>query len=174
MARAGTGHEPWAEHEEAAPPLQVLVVDHRRAFREALAVRLAAEPDVVVVGAAGSFEAAEAALGELGPTVATVALGMGDDGLVLVTRSRRSRPPVRWVVVGSERDRPVDVADAIVAGASGFITMRASAATLALALRAALDGLSVTPEDLLREALHQVEQPPRDDEGDRPGTLDLR
>ena len=141
------------------PCLRLLVVDHRQAFSEALTVRLALEPDVVVAATAGSFEAAEALLDELEPTVGVVALDLvGGGGLVLVTAARRSHPAVRWVVMGSD-GAPLDVADAIVAGASGYVTMDSPAAVLALALRAAVAGFSLTPEDLLRSALVELDRP---------------
>jgi DNA-binding NarL/FixJ family response regulator len=140
------------------PGMRVLVVDHRRAFSEALAKRLGQEADVVVVGVAGTPEAAEEALDDLYPTVGTVALdlGAGSDGLVLVTRARRTHPGVRWVVVADDGE-PLDLADAMVAGASGYVTMDSPVAALVSALRGAVAGLSVTPDELLRRVLTEFD-----------------
>lgn len=149
--------------------LRVLVVDHRRAFSEGLARRLAQESDVVVVGIAKSSEAAEDALDEVHPTVVTVAMDLEDGGgLVLVTRARRTHPAIRWVVVGGDGE-PLDLADAMVAGASGYVTMSSPVAALAAALWGAAAGLSVTPEELLRRAIVEL-----DTRGTRHLDLDCR
>jgi DNA-binding NarL/FixJ family response regulator len=138
--------------------VRVLVVDHCRAFSEALAARLEREVDIVVVGVAETPEAAEGALDELHPTVGTVATEPGDGGkgLVLVTQARRTHPGVRWVVVGRDEE-PLDLADAVVAGASGYVTMNSPVAALAEALRGAVAGLSVIPDDLLRRVLTDLD-----------------
>lgn len=139
--------------------LRVLVVDHRRAFSEALAERLAQESDVAVAVVVESLEAAEGALDEVGATVGTVAIDLQNgSGLVLITRARQSHPAVRWVVVGTD-GRPLEVADALVAGASGYVTMSSSFAVLAGALRSAVAGFSVTPEELLRRAIVELDTP---------------
>lgn len=150
-------------HEDTTDPgdtrLRVLVVDHRRAFSQALAQRLAREADVVVVAAVESLEAAEGVLDEVRPTVGTVAIDLQDGGgLVLVTRARQSHPAIRWVVVGTD-GKPLDLADALVAGASGYVTMNSSAAALAAALRGAVAGLSVAPDELLRRAIAELDTP---------------
>lgn len=137
--------------------LSVLVADHRRAFSEGLAQRLAQEPDVVVVSIAESLDAAETALDALHPTVGAVASDLrGGGGLVLVMRARQSHPTVRWVVVGADGG-PLDLADALMAGASGYVTMRSPVAALAQALRGAMAGLSITPDELLRRALMELD-----------------
>jgi DNA-binding NarL/FixJ family response regulator len=145
--------------EPVGPQLRVLVVDHRRAFSQALAERLRCESDVAVVAAAESIEEAEGVLDEVRPSVATVAIDLLDrGGLVLVTRARRSHPAVPWVVVGTGGS-PLDLADALVAGASGYVTMDSSAAALAAALRGAVAGLSVVPDELLRRAIAELDVP---------------
>jgi DNA-binding NarL/FixJ family response regulator len=150
--------------------LRVLVVDHRRAFAEAVAARLAQEPDVVVLAVVQSLEAAERALDDLDPTVATVAVDLADGGaLVLVSQARRGHPATRWVVLG-EAGAPLELADAVVAGASGYVTKDCPATALVETLRGAVAGLSITPEELLRRALVELDAPPHRS----PHLVDLR
>ena len=140
--------------------VRVVVVDHRRSFSEAVAARLAQEPGIVIVAVAHSSEEAEAVLSELNPMVGAVAVDLpGEGGLLLVTRCRRAHPSIRWVALAGEGE-PLSLADAIVAGASGYLTKDSSAAALVAALRGAAEGLSITPEELLRRALMELDNPP--------------
>ena len=91
---------------------------------------LTEEPDVIVVAVVPSLEAAEKALQDLAPTVGTVAFDLqGGSGLVLVTQARRGHPATRWVALGEEGGA-LELADAVVAGASGYVTKHSPATAL--------------------------------------------
>jgi DNA-binding NarL/FixJ family response regulator len=80
-------------------PIDVLLVEDHPTFRFGLRMRLEAEPDITVVGEAGSAEEAVALVERTAPDVAVVDRNLpGVDGVELIRRrppraSRRSCSP---------------------------------------------------------------------------------
>jgi DNA-binding NarL/FixJ family response regulator len=99
--------------------IRILLVDDRADFRRALADLLGRQPDIEVVGAAGSLAEARGKLG--GVDVALVDRGLPDgDGLGLVSELREASPGVRVFVISSTAEK-VHPGDAFEAGADGVI-----------------------------------------------------
>jgi CheY-like chemotaxis protein len=107
------------EQEEEAGMLRVLVVDDRADFRQAFAALLEGQPDLEVMGQAGSVAEARAML--KGVDVALLDRGLPDgDGLKLMWPLREANPNARVLVMSAtaEMRHPED---AIEAGADGVI-----------------------------------------------------
>ena len=102
-----------------ARPVRVMLVDDRVDFRRAFASLLERQPDIEVVGTAGSL--AEARRKLRGVDVALLDRGLPDgDGLELVGELRAANPGVRVFVISSTAEM-IHPTDAIEAGADGVI-----------------------------------------------------
>ena len=137
-----------------APPLRVLVVDDEPLVRQGLRLILDAEEDIDVVGEAADGAEVPALVRSLRPDLVCMDVRMpGIDGirateLVL----REPDPPTVLVVTTFAHDD--HVADALLAGASGFLLKRATAEEMVQAVRTVGRGTSLlfpgTVRDLLR------------------------
>ncbi len=119
-------------------PLRVMLVDDHAVVRTGYRRLLDDEPDLQVVGEYGDADAAYAALGRLPQCSADLLvldLSMpGRSGLDMLRRARL-RWPVLRVLVFSMHDSPAMVAQALQAGADGFVTKSSEPALLVHALR---------------------------------------
>ncbi|GAA3366549.1 response regulator transcription factor [Streptomyces antimycoticus] len=117
-------------------PLRIVLVDDERMVRTALRAILSSEPDLQVVGEAGSGAEAVPVVRELRPDVVLMDVRMPDvDGIRATERilSTMADPPRVIVVTTFENDSYVY--DALRAGASGFLLKRARAEDLVQAVR---------------------------------------
>ncbi|SEB69446.1 response regulator transcription factor [Streptomyces melanosporofaciens] len=117
-------------------PLRIVLVDDERMVRTALRAILSSEPDLQVVGEAGSGAEAVSVVRELRPDVVLMDVRMPDvDGIRATERilSTMADPPRVIVVTTFENDSYVY--DALRAGASGFLLKRARAEDLVQAVR---------------------------------------
>lgn len=102
-------------------PIRVLVVDDQPAVRRGLAMRLALEPDVEVVGEASDGATATALATELRPNVVLMDVEMpGVDGIE-ATAVLREKVPQSAVVVLTLYDDARTRARAEAAGAAAFV-----------------------------------------------------
>jgi DNA-binding NarL/FixJ family response regulator len=99
--------------------IRVLLVDDRADFRRAFARLLEGQPDLEVVGTAGSL--AEGCTMLQGVDVALLDRGLPDgDGLELIGELRAVNPDARVFVISSTEEE-IHPTDAIEAGADGVI-----------------------------------------------------
>ena len=121
-----------------APPLRVMLVDDHAVVRAGYRRLLEDEPDLQVVAEFGDAESAYSALGPAAAATADLLvldLSMpGRSGLDMLRRARLRWPALR-VLVFSMHDSPAMVAQALAAGAAGFITKNSEPALLVAALR---------------------------------------
>lgn len=102
-----------------------------------------AEPDLEVVGEAGSGAEAVTAAESLRPDVILMDLRMADvDGVTATGRILASRPDIRIVVV-TTYESDADILRAVEAGAAGYLLKDASRTELAAAVRDAAAGKTV-------------------------------
>ena len=122
----------------ASGPLRVMLVDDHAVVRAGYRRLLDDEAGLQVVAECGDAESAYAALGTAAAATADVLvldLSMpGRSGLDMLRRARLRWPRLR-VLVFSMHDSPVMVAQALAAGAAGFITKSSEPALLVAALR---------------------------------------
>ncbi|MEV4108522.1 response regulator transcription factor [Nonomuraea sp. NPDC049695] len=120
--------------------LRVLIVDDHPVVREGLRGMLQAEPDIEVVGEAGSADEAVAVVPRLRPDVILMDLRMpGGDGVSAIGRLGSDR---RVVVLTTYEDDG-EILRAVSAGAAGYLLKDVSRADLARAVRAAARGETV-------------------------------
>lgn len=121
-----------------AGPLRVMLVDDHAVVRAGYRRLLDDEAGLRVVAEFGDAESAYAALGPAAAATADVLvldLSMpGRSGLDMLRRARLRWPRLR-VLVFSMHDSPAMVAQALAAGAAGFITKSSEPALLVAALR---------------------------------------
>ncbi len=124
-------------------PVRLVIVDDHALVREGTSRLLDQEPDLSVVGTAGSAEEAEELFGGLRPDVALVDVSLpGRSGLELARWASESEPDVR-VVILSAYDDIAFVDEALNTGVAGYLLKTASGHELADAVRAAAGGVFV-------------------------------
>lgn len=115
--------------------LRLLLVDDHVLFREGLAALLDAEPDMKVVGQVGDVTTAVAAARRLRPDVILMDSRIpGGDGIT-ATRSIRAVLPEARVIMLAADERQERVVEALLSGASGYLTRSVSSSELLTYLR---------------------------------------
>jgi DNA-binding NarL/FixJ family response regulator len=123
--------------------ISILLVDDHPVVRDGLRGMLRAEPDLEVVGEAGSGDEAVVAAWSRRPDVILMDLRMpGLDGVGATARILADRPESRIVVL-TTYDTDEDILRAVEAGACGYLLKDATRADLAAAVRAAARGETV-------------------------------
>jgi DNA-binding NarL/FixJ family response regulator len=126
-----------------SPVIRVLLADDHPVVREGLRGILAAEPDIGVVGEAGSGDEAVSMARALRPDVILMDLRMPNgDGVGAIARIREQQPATR-VMVLTTYDTDADILRAVEAGAAGYLLKDARRADLVDAIRAAARGETV-------------------------------
>lgn len=130
--------------------LAVMIVDDHPMVREGLRGMLVAEPDIEVVGEAGSGEEAIAVAPRLRPDVILMDLRMpGCDGVTAILRLGTGYR----VIVLTTYENDADIERAMSAGAAGYLLKDVSRADLAAAVRAVAGGETVlSPSVSARQA----------------------
>jgi DNA-binding NarL/FixJ family response regulator len=136
-----------------------MLVDDHPVVREGLRGMLEAEPDLTVVGEAGSGEEAVAQARVLETDVILMDLRMRDlDGVGATERILADNPRAR-VVVLTTYETDADILRAVEAGASGYLLKDASRSDLAGAVRAAARGETVLAPSVAGRLVNQVRRP---------------
>jgi len=147
------------EPEGRRHPTTVLLVDDHPVVREGLRGMIDAEPDLTVVGEAGSGAEAIAMAESLCPDVILMDLRMPDvDGVTATERILAILPRTRIVVV-TTYESDGDILRAVEAGAAGYLLKDASRAELADAVRDAARGKTVLAPAVADRLVHFVRQP---------------
>lgn len=147
---------------------RLLLVDDHPVVRDGLRANLVDEPALEVVGEAGSGEEALALVEELQPDVILMDVRLpGLSGLETTRRLAESHPQIR-VVMLTIFDEPAYFAEALRAGASGYLLKDSPPELIVWAVQAAARGSAVVPAALLRGVAAAAPAP-----GGRPGTDQL-
>jgi DNA-binding NarL/FixJ family response regulator len=138
-------------------PIRVLIADDMALHRELLGKLLERQPDIVLVGEAGSPEEAVAATADLSPDVVLVDLRMPRDdpqgGIRAIRQIVAAYPQVK-VLALTESDDEADVRAVALAGAIGYIVKSVKAAKIAEAVRAAHAGKGWLDPNVTAYLLH--------------------
>jgi two-component system response regulator NreC len=145
--------------------LRVLVVDDHAVVRSGLKKVLEAEPDLEVVGEAGTAERAIFETISLKPDVVLLDVVMpGKSGIEVIPDVLRHGDGAK-VVVLSMQDDPTYVREAFAAGASGYVLKEAADAEVVAAVReVAAGGRYVHPSLGARLVVAETEERRRDEE----------
>jgi DNA-binding NarL/FixJ family response regulator len=134
-------------------PTRVIVVDDQAMIRHGISLMLSTAPDIEVVGEAGDGREAVATEAALRPDVVLMDIRMpGMDGIA-ATRAIAAAAtdrPAPSVLVLTTFDHDEYVADALSAGASGFLLKDASTDELVAAVRTVARGDAVLDPSLTR------------------------
>jgi Response regulator containing a CheY-like receiver domain and an HTH DNA-binding domain len=124
-------------------PIRVLLVDDHPVVRMGLRGMLEHDPDIVIVGEAGSGDEAVVRARELEPDVILMDLRMPDgDGVTATRRILAERPAVKVIVLTTyETDQ--DIVRAVEAGATGYLLKDTARTDLVAAVAAARRGETV-------------------------------
>jgi DNA-binding NarL/FixJ family response regulator len=127
----------------AARQITVFLLDDHEVVRRGVRDMLEAEPDIKVVGEAGTASSALARIPALRPDVAVLDVRLPDGDGVTVCREIRSRmPEVACLMLTSFSDDDA-LFDAIMAGASGFVLKQIRGTDLVSAVRTVAAGQSM-------------------------------
>ena len=128
---------------EARPPIAVFLMDDHEIVRRGVRDLLEAEPDITVVGEAGTASSALARIPALKPDVAVLDVRLPDGDGVSVCREIRSRmPEVACLMLTSFGDDEA-LFDAIMAGAAGYVLKQIRGTDLVGAVRTVASGQSM-------------------------------
>jgi DNA-binding NarL/FixJ family response regulator len=127
----------------AQATIKVFLLDDHEIVRRGVKDMLEAEPDIVVIGEAGTAESALARIPALRPDVAVLDVRLPDGDGVSVCREIRSRmPEVACLMLTSFGDDEA-LFDAIMAGAAGYVLKQIRGTDLIGAVRTVASGESM-------------------------------
>ncbi len=149
------------ESSEWPQPVRVFLLDDHEVVRRGVRDLLEAEPDIEVVGEAGTCAQALARVPALRPQVAVLDVRLPDGDGVTVCRELRSRMPELACLILTSFDDDDALLDAIMAGAAGYILKQVKGADLVTAVRTVASGQSMldpaTTTQLMESLRHHVE-----------------
>ncbi|MFH8624494.1 response regulator [Streptomyces vietnamensis] len=147
-------------------PVRVFLLDDHEVVRRGVRDLLEAEPDLTVVGEAGTVEQALVRVPALRPRVAVLDVRLPDGDGVSVCRELRSRMPDLACLMLTSFDDEEALLDAIMAGASGYVLKQITGTDLVNAVRTVASGQSMLDPGAtarvmarLRSGASQEEQP---------------
>ncbi|MCZ2136473.1 MAG: response regulator transcription factor [Burkholderiales bacterium] len=135
--------------------VRLLIVDDQPIIRRGLALTLAAEPDLDVLGQAGDGTEAIARAAELAPDIVLMDLQMPRTSGVVATREITTARPATRVVVLTTFDDDELVFEAIRAGAQAYLLKDASESEVLATIRAVHAGESRLSPRIARKVIEQ-------------------
>jgi two-component system NarL family response regulator len=143
----------------AARPIRVLVVDDHPIVRQGIVSLFVDEPDIEVVGEAGSGEEAVTAFGTLRPDVTLMDLRLpGMSGVEAIRAIRGEHPAARFIVL-TTYDGDEDIHRALEAGARAYVLKDMFCDEILDTVRAVHAGLRRIPEAVARRLEERLPGP---------------
>ncbi|MDQ0779922.1 two-component system response regulator DevR [Streptomyces aurantiacus] len=124
-------------------PIRVFLLDDHEVVRRGVRDLLDDEPDISVVGEAGTVEQALVRVPALRPQVAVLDVRLPDGNGVTVCRELRSRMPELACLMLTSFDDEEALLDSIMAGASGYVLKQIQGTDLVSAVRTVARGQSM-------------------------------
>jgi DNA-binding NarL/FixJ family response regulator len=147
-----TGSAPQLER------IRVFVLDDHEIFRRGLRGTLAAEPDIDVVGEAGTMAAALHQLPRLRPDVAVLDVRLQDGDGITVCREIRSTFPRTACLMVTSYHGDQALFSAILAGAAGYVHKQARAQELVTAVRTVALGQPVLDAHAVQRVMDRLRE----------------
>ncbi|MFD8452386.1 MULTISPECIES: response regulator transcription factor [Streptomyces] len=126
-----------------ADPIRVFLLDDHEVVRRGVRDLLDDEPDISVVGEAGTVEQALVRVPALRPRVAVLDVRLPDGDGVGVCRELRSRMPELACLMLTSFDDEEALLDSIMAGAAGYVLKQIQGSDLVTAVRTVAAGQSL-------------------------------
>jgi DNA-binding NarL/FixJ family response regulator len=137
---------------------KVFLLDDHEIVRRGVADLLDREPDMTVVGEAGSAAAALKAIEDCGPDVAVLDVRLGDGNGIEVCREIRSQfPDIGCLMLTSFSDDQA-VIDAAMAGAAGYVLKQIGGNDLAESIRKVAAGQQLLDRAEVRIRMDRLKQ----------------
>ncbi|MFI7099549.1 response regulator [Streptomyces sp. NPDC050161] len=124
-------------------PIRVFLLDDHEVVRRGVQDLLDAEPDIEVVGDAGTADHALARGPALRPDIAVLDVRLPDGDGISVCRELRSRMPRLACLMLTSFDDDEALLDAIMAGAAGYVLKEIKGSDLVAAVRTVASGRSM-------------------------------
>lgn len=139
--------------------LTVFVVDDHEVVRRGVCDVLAGEPELTVVGEAATCREALVRIPTIRPNVAVLDVRLPDgNGIELCRELRSALPELRCLVLTSFADDEA-LADAVLAGASGYLLKQVLGSDLVQAIRAVGEGRVLLDPKAADAALARMREP---------------
>ena len=144
-------------------PIKVFLLDDHEVVRRGVAALLETEPDIEVVGEAGTADRALARIPALKPDVAILDVRLPDgDGVRVCRQLRSQRPELACLMLTSFSDEEA-LFDAVMAGASGYVLKQIHGSDLVGAVRTVAAGQSLLDPRSTAQMLQRLRERPRTD-----------
>jgi NarL family two-component system response regulator LiaR len=152
----GTAHRPGSE---VSVPIRLLVADDHEVVRQGLRTFLSLDTDLELVGEARDGREAVEMAGRLKPDVVLMDLVMPEmDGIAATDAIHREFPEIQVIALTSVLEN-ASVADALRAGAIGYLLKNASPQNLVRSIRAAVAGQVFLSPEAAAQLVRQVKGP---------------
>jgi DNA-binding NarL/FixJ family response regulator len=152
--------------------IRVVLVDDHEIVRRGLASLVDAQPDMEVVGEAGTARQALGRIEATAPDVAVLDVRLPDGSGIDVCREIRSRLPSVACLILTAYDDDTAVSAAVIAGAAGYVLKDVGASRLTDAIRTVASGRTLLDAATVRVAKSRMQNPADDDP--RLGSLGIR
>jgi DNA-binding NarL/FixJ family response regulator len=147
-----------ADEAQAKAGIKVFLLDDHEIVRRGVRDMLEAEPDITVIGEAGTAESALARIPALMPDVAVLDVRLPDGDGVTVCREIRSRhPEVSCLMLTSFGDDEA-LFDAIMAGAAGYVLKQIRGTDLVGAVRTVAAGESMLDPEAASKVMARMRE----------------
>ena len=138
--------------------IRVLIVDDHAVFCQALATMLRTEPEIEVVGQAGTVRGAIDEARSLQPDVVLLDVHMPDgSGIEAAAAIKKNRPQTQVVILTSDDEESV-LQSAVQVGVTGYLSKHESAAQVVEAVRSAARGEALIAPYMLARLLHGLQK----------------
>ncbi|WP_026413144.1 response regulator [Actinomadura oligospora] len=141
-------------------PIRVFLLDDHEVVRRGVQDLLNDEPDITVVGDAGTVEQALVRIPALRPQVAVLDVRLPDGDGVTVCRELRSRMPDLACLMLTSFDDEEALLDSIMAGASGYVLKQIQGSDLVSAVRTVAGGQSLLDPSAAAKLMARLRQGP--------------
>ncbi|MFD8005325.1 response regulator [Streptomyces mirabilis] len=149
-----------ADGERPGPdnPIRVFLLDDHEVVRRGVHDLLSDEPDITVVGEAGTVEQALVRVPALRPQVAVLDVRLPDGDGVTVCRELRSHMPELACLMLTSFDDEEALLDSIMAGASGYVLKQIQGSDLVSAVRTVAAGQSLLDPSATAKLMARLRQ----------------
>ncbi|GAA3791437.1 response regulator [Streptomyces phyllanthi] len=139
-------------------PIRVFLLDDHEVVRRGVRDLLNDEPDISVIGEAGTVEQALVRVPALRPQVAVLDVRLPDGDGVTVCRELRSRMPELACLMLTSFDDEEALLDSIMAGASGYVLKQIQGTDLVSAVRTVAAGQSLLDPSATAKVMARLRQ----------------
>ena len=144
----------------AENPIRVFLVDDHEVVRRGLTDLLDAEPDISVIGDAGTVAHALVRGPALRPDVAVLDVRLPDGNGITVCRELRDQLPELVCLMLTSFDDEEALLDAIMAGAAGYVLKQIKGSDLVAAVRTVASGQSMLDPATTARLMHSLRTEP--------------